>query len=126
MDLNRRHKLTKEETEHVKKITNSGRLYYDYDPLIESARNFAYETCRRYNRNETDIVLWKCDLSVHSHFQIVTPDPAHIFGYDDAYFALVHKSHHALPIRSLEVRAGVSVIHEILDVPKSLFLCVLD
>lgn len=55
MDLNRRHKLTKEETEHVKKITNSGRLYYDYDPLIESARNFAYETCRRYNRNETDI-----------------------------------------------------------------------
>ena len=32
MDLNRRHKLTKEETEHVKKITNSGRLYYDYDP----------------------------------------------------------------------------------------------
>ena len=55
MDLNRRHKLTKEETEQVKKITNSGRLYYDYDPLIESARNFAYETCRRYNRNETDI-----------------------------------------------------------------------
>ena len=55
MDLNRRHKLTKEETEHVKKITNSGRLYYDYDPLIESARNFAYETCRRYNRHETDI-----------------------------------------------------------------------
>ena len=48
MDLNRRHKLTKEETEHVKKITNSGRLYYDYDPLIESARSFAYETCRRY------------------------------------------------------------------------------
>lgn len=39
MDLNRRHKLTKEEKEHVKKITNSGRLYYDYDPLIESARN---------------------------------------------------------------------------------------
>ena len=36
MDLNRRHKLTKEETEHVKKITNSGRLYYDYDPLIET------------------------------------------------------------------------------------------
>ena len=55
MDLNRRHKLTKEETEHVKKITNSGRLYYDYDPLIESARNFAYETCRRYNRHEADI-----------------------------------------------------------------------
>ncbi len=55
MDLNRRHKLTKEETERVKKITNSGRLYYDYDPLIESARNFAYETCRRYNRHETDI-----------------------------------------------------------------------
>lgn len=55
MDLNRRHKLTKEETEHVKKITNSGRLYYDYDPLIESARSFAYETCRRYNRHETDI-----------------------------------------------------------------------
>lgn len=55
MNLNRRHKLTKEETERVKKITNSGRLYYDYDPLIESARNFAYETCRRYNRHEACI-----------------------------------------------------------------------
>lgn len=73
--------------------------------------------------NKTDIVLRKCDLVVHSHFQIVTPDPTHVFGYDDANFTLVHKSHHALPIWSLEVCTGVSVIHEILDVPKAFSLC---
>ncbi|WP_334116499.1 DapH/DapD/GlmU-related protein [Ligilactobacillus sp.] len=55
MNLNRRHKLTNEEIEHVKRITNSGKLYYDYDPLIESARNCAYETCRRYSRHEAGI-----------------------------------------------------------------------
>jgi hypothetical protein len=72
--------------------------------------------------NEADIVLRKCNLGVHSYFQIVTPDPTHVFGYDDTNLAFVHKSHHALPIRSLKVRAGVPVIHKILDVPKAFFL----
>ncbi len=74
--------------------------------------------------NEADIVLRKCDLCVHSYFQIVTPDPTHVFGYDDTDFSLIYKSHHSLPIRSLEVCTRVSVIHKILDVPKALFLCV--
>ena len=64
-------------------------------------------------------------ICVHTYFQIVTPDPTHVFGYDDTNLAFVHKSHHALPIRSLKVRAGVSVIHEILNVPQAFFFCVL-
>lgn len=52
MDLSRRRELTPREIEHVKGITNSGELYYDYDPLIECARNHAYEVCRRFDRNE--------------------------------------------------------------------------
>ena len=74
--------------------------------------------------NEADIVLRKCDLCVHSYFQIIAPNTAHVFGYDDTDFSLIYKSHHSLPIRSLEVCTRVSVIHKILDVPKALFLCV--
>lgn len=42
-------KLSPAEIEHVKAITNSGELYYDYDPLIEAARNYAYSRCRSFN-----------------------------------------------------------------------------
>ena len=42
--------LTAAEIEHVKKITNTGELYYDYDPLIEQARNHAFYVCRQFNQ----------------------------------------------------------------------------
>ncbi|MGX5376907.1 sugar O-acetyltransferase [Ligilactobacillus sp. LYQ135] len=58
MDLNTHQKLTLEEIEHVKAITNSGKLYYDYDPLIEKARNYAFYICREYNRSQ-DLNLLK-------------------------------------------------------------------
>lgn len=61
--------------------------------------------------NEADIVLRKCNLGVHSYFQIVTPDPTHVFGYDDTDLAFVNHGHHALPIWSLKVCAGVPVIY---------------
>ena len=43
-------RLTTAEIEHVKAITNTGELYYDYDPLIEQARNYAYAACRQFNQ----------------------------------------------------------------------------
>ena len=45
--------LTTKEIEHVKKITNTGELYYDYDPLIEQARNHAFYVCRQFNQTFT-------------------------------------------------------------------------
>ena len=45
--------LTAAEIEHVKKITNTGELYYDYDPLIEQARNHAFYVCRQFNQTFT-------------------------------------------------------------------------
>ena len=42
--------LTAAEIEHVKKIPNTGELYYDYDPLIEQARNHAFYVCRQFNQ----------------------------------------------------------------------------
>ena len=42
--------LTAAEIEHVKQITNTGELYYDYDPLIEQARNHAFYVCRQFNQ----------------------------------------------------------------------------
>lgn len=50
MDLEIHQALTAEEIEHVKKITNTGELYYDYDPLIEQARNHAFYVCRQFNQ----------------------------------------------------------------------------
>ncbi|KRM92664.1 maltose acetyltransferase domain-containing protein [Liquorilactobacillus cacaonum] len=49
MNLYEHDKLTENEIRHVKGITNSGELYYDYDPLISRARNYAYSECRRYD-----------------------------------------------------------------------------
>lgn len=51
MDLNNHQALTKDEITHVKSITNTGKLYYDYDPLIEQARNHAFWICRQYNQS---------------------------------------------------------------------------
>ena len=42
--------LTAAEIEHVKQITNTGELYYDYDPLIEQARNHDFYVCRQFNQ----------------------------------------------------------------------------
>lgn len=51
MDLNNHQALTTTEIAHVKSITNTGKLYYDYDPLIEQARNHAFWICRQYNQS---------------------------------------------------------------------------
>ncbi|WP_283601049.1 sugar O-acetyltransferase [Ligilactobacillus aviarius] len=53
MDLEMHQALTAAEIEHVKKITNTGELYYDYDPLIEQARNHAFYVCRQFNQTFT-------------------------------------------------------------------------
>lgn len=50
MDLESHQALTVEEIKHVKQITNTGKLYYDYDPLIEQARNHAFYVCRQFNQ----------------------------------------------------------------------------
>lgn len=54
MNLNEHEALTKDEIEHVQQITNTGDLYYDYDPLIEKARNYSYYLCRQYNQSFTN------------------------------------------------------------------------
>lgn len=33
----------------IKKITNQGNLYYDFDEDIDNARNHAFSNCRKYN-----------------------------------------------------------------------------
>lgn len=33
----------------IKKITNQGKLYYDFDEDIDNARNHAFSNCRKYN-----------------------------------------------------------------------------
>lgn len=35
--------------EKIKKITNQGNLYYDFDEDIDNARNYAFTNCRKYN-----------------------------------------------------------------------------
>ena len=42
--------LTAAEIEHVKKITNTGELYYDYDPLIEQARTTRFMFAAQFNQ----------------------------------------------------------------------------
>lgn len=51
MDLNIHQPLTDDEITYVKGITNTGKLYYDYDPLIEQARNHAFYECRQFNQS---------------------------------------------------------------------------
>lgn len=53
--------LTEKEIEHVKKITNTGELYYDYDPLIEQARNHSFYVCREFNQSFDQQVNGKID-----------------------------------------------------------------
>lgn len=33
----------------IKKITNQGKLYYDFDEDIDNARNYVFTNCRKYN-----------------------------------------------------------------------------
>src|SRR5699024_10387556 len=35
----------------IKKITNQGNLYYDFDEDIDNARNYAFTNCRKYYSN---------------------------------------------------------------------------
>lgn len=46
MDLTNNQPLSTAEIQQVQAITNSGQLYYDYNDLIERARNYAYLCCR--------------------------------------------------------------------------------
>ena len=74
--------------------------------------------------NETHIVLGKEHFRIKADFQIVSSDSAHVFCKQDFNLISFHKRNHALPVRSVEVGAGIAVIYEELNVAKSLFLCV--
>ena len=70
--------------------------------------------------NETDIVFGEKHLGIDAYLQIVSADTAHVFGEDDTNFIILHQFDHMLPIGSVEVRPGVPVIHEILDISETL------
>ena len=53
--------------------------------------------------NKPDIVLRECDLGIHSDFQIITTDAAHVLRNDRTDLSLFHQHHHTLPVGSLKV-----------------------
>ena len=71
MDLEKHDALNAAEIKHVKNITNSGKLYYDYDPLIAQARNhvflFVVNLIKVFRRSQPEksvyfmIFLVKCE-----------------------------------------------------------------
>ena len=71
MNLNEHKELTKIEIATVKEITNSGKLYYDYNPLISKARNHAYFECRKYDNSlrngREDIYILRNLLAILGH-----------------------------------------------------------
>ena len=54
----------------------------------------------------------KYHLRVHSDFQVITTEAAHIFYDDSADLAVVHQFHKPVPIRSVEGRTAVAIVHE--------------
>lgn len=74
--------------------------------------------------NEPHVILWECDLGIHPNFQIISTDAAHALRDDRANLPFFHQRHHALPIRSLKVRARVTVIHKELRIAEAVFLCI--
>lgn len=71
--------------------------------------------------NEPHVILWECDLGIHPNFQIISTDAAHD---DRTDLSVFHQRHHALPIRSLNVRARVTVIYKELRIAEAVFLCI--
>lgn len=74
--------------------------------------------------DETDIVFGEKHFRVKANFQIVSADTAHILGDDNANLVVLYQFDHAVPIGSVEVGTGVTIVHEKLDVAETLFLCV--
>ena len=73
---------------------------------------------------EPHVILWECDLGIHPNFQIISTDAAHVLRDDRADLSVFHQCHHALPIRSLKVRACVTVIYKELRIAEAVFLCI--
>lgn len=74
--------------------------------------------------NEPHGILRECDLGIHPHFQIISTDAAHVLRDDRTDLSVFHQRHHALPIRSLKVRARVTVIYKELRIAEAVFLCI--
>lgn len=74
--------------------------------------------------DETDIVLGKKYFRVKTDFQIISADTTHILCNNNADLIVLDQLNHSFPVGSVEVGTGVTIVHEKLDVAKTLFLCV--
>ena len=52
--------------------------------------------------DKADVGVWENHLRVHTDFQIITTEAAHIFYNDCADLAVIHQFHETVPVRSVE------------------------
>ena len=69
-------------------------------------------------------MLWEKHLGVEADFKIVSADTAHALGKQNAYLVGFDKLDHPLPVRPVEVRAAVPIVHKILDVREALLISI--
>ena len=76
------------------------------------------------NGDETNIIAWKNQFRVLSYLQIVSTEAAHILDDEGFNQSLFHKGKCFLDAGTIEVRPGITIIHENPDVDEPVFLCV--
>ncbi len=74
--------------------------------------------------DETDIPAGKHDLRVMPDLQVIPAEPAHILHDDRANLSRFHQGEHFLHGGTVEVGAGIAVIHEEANVTETMIFCV--
>lgn len=72
--------------------------------------------------NEPYVRVGEYHIGVHSHLKVIAAQAAHVLDDDRTDRAFVHQFHQPLPARPGERSAGIPVVHELGDVPKTVLL----
>ena len=70
--------------------------------------------------NEADVVLRKHHLGIEADLKVVATDAAHVLSKDDTDLPRFDQRDHPLPVGTVEVCAGITIVNEELDVLESL------
>ena len=62
--------------------------------------------------DEADVGVRENHLRVHTDLQIITTEAAHILYDNRANLAVIHQFHEPVPVRAVEGRAAVAIVHE--------------
>ena len=73
------------------------------------------------HRNETDIVFREEGVCVVPNTEIISAKPGHILDDDHCHIAHFDILNHFLKRRTVEIRAGITVVHIETGIPETIF-----